>query len=187
MFRRIAVGDVMTRNFSCIKPNATLRDCAKLMVKKRVNSLPITEGKRLIGFVTARDILWAITKKPKISLKSVKALGIATKKVAVIKPSADVSQALYKMKKTGFRRLPVLSKGDVVGIITLKDILRIDPNIYHKMADIDNIREETEKLKRLSNPDEWDSEGLCDECGAFAALLKVEGRPLCPDCRDELY
>ena len=49
------------------------------------------------------------------------------------------------------------------------------------------IKEETAKISKTAAPEEWDSEGLCDECNSFSPLLKVEGRLLCPDCRDELY
>lgn len=187
MFHRIAVGDIMTRKLTSVKPGTNLQLCAKEMVKQRVNSLPITEGKKLVGFLTARDILWTITKKPKINLQEIKAINIATKKVAVVKPSADIRQALDKMKKYGFRRLPVISRGNIVGIVTLKDLLRVDPDIYKEIGELDMIREESAKLKNLSMQKEWDAEGLCAECDAFAPLLKVEGRLLCPDCRDELY
>jgi CBS domain-containing protein len=187
MFRRIAVGDIMTKNLASVKPATNLHQCAKELVKQRVNTLLITDGKRLLGILTARDILWTITKKPKVKLNNIKAMDIATKKVAVIKPSSDIGQAIHKMKKLGFRRLPVLSRGEVVGLVTLKDILRIDPNMYQEVGELDMIREQTEKLKKLALPEEWDAEGLCEECDSFAPLLKVEGRLLCPDCRDELF
>jgi len=184
--RRVAVGDIMTRNFVSVKPITNLLDCSKEMVKKRVNSLLITEGKKLLGILTARDVLWTITKKPGINLRELDALEVATKKIAVIKPSADIAQALGKMKSYGFKRLPVISKGEVVGIITLKDILRIDPNLYNQLGELLEVREAMEKSKKISEA-EYETEGFCDECGSFSDLLKVEGRVLCPDCRDELY
>ena len=187
MFRRIAVGDIMTRKYAFVKPSTNLQLCAKKIVSQRVNNLLVTEGKKLVGIITARDILWTITKKPKIDLKSLNAIDIASKKVAVIKPSADVDQAVDKMKKLGFRRLPVLSKGILVGIVTLKDILKIDPTIYRETGELTKIREEAEKLKKLSSSDDWETEGLCEECDAFSSLLKVEGKLLCQDCRNELF
>jgi CBS domain-containing protein len=189
MFRRIAVGDIMTRKPATVKPSADLHACAKEFVKQRVNSLLLTEGKKLVGILTARDILWTLTKKPKEELKNIKAIDVASKKVAVIKPSADIDQAVNKMKKVGFRRLPVISKGALVGIVTLRDILRIDPTIYREVSEITKIREESEKLRKIKAQEEenWDAEGICEECDSFAPLLKVESRLLCPDCRDELY
>lgn len=183
---RVAVGDVMTRNFVSVSPEMNLLNCAREMVKRRVDSLLIARGKKLVGIITSRDILWAITKKPGLNLKDMKVVDIATKKVAVIKPSSDISQALHKMKKYGFRRLPVLTKGDLVGLLTLKDILRIDPTLYNQLGELASIKEETQKLNKLRT-DEIETDGICEECEAFSTLLKVDGRMLCPDCREELY
>jgi len=183
--RRVAVGDIMTVNFVSEKPNASLFECAKELVKKRVNSIILADGSRLKGIITSTDILWAITKKPNINLKKIKAIDIATKKVAVIKPSADINQALAKMRAYNFRRLPVLSKGELIGVITLKDILKVDPTLYTETGELHQIREEEIKLKKANIS--WPLEGLCDNCGAFSELLKVEGLLLCEDCRDDLH
>ncbi len=184
--RKVAVGEIMTRNYTSVKPNTDLLEAARCMVKENVGSLVIVEGKKLIGIITQKDILWAITKKPGLNLKEVRCSEIAARKVAVIKPSADIAQAFLKMRQYGFRRLPVVSRGEIVGLLTLKDILKVEPAFYSKAGELVNVREESEKLKRVSE-DEWDSEGFCDECGSFADLLKVNSRVLCPDCRDELY
>ena len=95
---RVAVGDAMTRNFVSVKPQSSLFECAKTIVKnKGIDSLIVSEGKKLLGILTSHDILWAIIKTSSVNLKQIKAIDIATKKVAVIKPSADISDALQKM------------------------------------------------------------------------------------------
>lgn len=187
MAGRIAVGDIMTRNFVRVSPETNLLICAKEMVRSRVNSLLITRGDKLLGIITARDILWAITKKQGLKLKEMISSEIATKKIAVIKPSADINQALSKMKNYGFRRLPVISKGRLVGMVTLKDILRIDPSLYSQIEHLAEIREESRKLEKAKFINKFPVEGLCEECGSFSEMLNVEGRMLCPDCRNELY
>ncbi len=177
----------MTRHFSSITPDTNLLECARRMVKEDVTSLLVVEDKKLRGILTQTNILWALTKKPGIDLKTVKAIDVAARKVAVIKPSADLVQAFQKMKRFGFRRLPVLSRGEVVGLLTIKDILKVEPEFYTKASVLFDVREEAQKLRRISQPEETESEGFCDNCGAFADLLKVETRMLCPDCRDELF
>lgn len=187
MFRKIPVGDVMTRHFAAVEPQMHLLDCARRMVKDGVTSLLLVKNKKLIGIVTQTDILWAITKKPSLDLKTVKASDVATRKVAVIKPSADLAQAFQKMKRLGFRRLPVLSRGEVVGLLTLKDILRVEPEFYTRVGTLLDVREEAEKLRRVSQTEEVESEGFCDVCGSFSDLLLVDGQVLCVDCREELF
>jgi len=184
--RRISVGDIMTRNFVSARPEASLHECSRIMAKERVDSLLITEKKHLIGILTARDILWAITKKSGLDLKKIRGMDIATKKLAVIKPSADMSQAIKKMRLLNFRRLPVLSNSEVIGVVTLKDILAIEPSLYAEMHSLmDEIREEERKVERAGAP--WPLEGLCDNCGALSDLLKVNEILLCQDCREEMY
>ncbi len=183
--RRISVGDIMTRNPLTASPVDSLFECAKKMVKNRVDSLLIAKNKRLFGILTSRDILWTITKKPSIDLRKISSIEIATKKVAVIKPSAEVSHAIKKMKALNFRRLPVLSRGELIGVITLKDILRIEPTMYSEVQEMMGIREEERKLKELGIT--WPLEGFCDNCGAFSDLLKVDSKLLCSDCREDLY
>ena len=156
------------------------------MAKNRVNSLLVAENKRLFGILTARDILWIITKKPNIDLTKIRSIDVATKKIAAIKPSADISEALSKMRESNFRRLPVLSHSELIGVVTLKDILVVEPSLYSEVRDIiDSGKEEDRKLKTAGK--QWPTEGLCENCGAFSELLNVEGRLLCPDCRDEIY
>ncbi|MFH1585977.1 MAG: CBS domain-containing protein [archaeon] len=176
----------MTRNFISVEPTASLHECAKKMAKQRVDSLLITKDKHLIGILTSRDILWAITKKPHLDMKKMRGVDIAKRKLAVIKPSTDISQAIQKMQSSNFRRLSVLSRGELIGVVTLKDILAIAPELYSEIKNItDYIREEERKLSQAGA--EWPLEGLCENCGAFSDLLKVEGQLLCADCREEMY
>lgn len=187
MLKKVAVGDVMTRNFVAVTPATDLLECARRMVKEDVTSLLVVEDKKLKGILTQTNILWALTKKPDINLRSVKALDIAARKVAVIKPSADLAQAFQKMRRYGFRRLPVLSRGEVIGLLTIKDILKVEPEYYSKVVNLFDVREEAQKMRRARASEELESEGFCDNCGTFSDLLKVENQNLCPDCRDELY
>ncbi|MDO8459897.1 MAG: CBS domain-containing protein [Nanoarchaeota archaeon] len=182
--RSILVGDVMTRNFVSIKPNKSLYDCAKLMEKEDVNSLVVSEGIRLLGILTSRDILRTITKKPLVDLKRITAIDIAIRRVAVIKPSADISEAIIKMRALNFRRLPVVTEGKLIGVITLKDILSAEPGLYEDIRPLMEIREEEQKNRQLSS--NWSVEGICDNCGALTDLSAVDGLLICSDCRDEV-
>jgi CBS domain-containing protein len=183
--RRIAVGDVMTRNFIHVTPKSSLHECAKKIVRNGLNTLPVINSNKLVGLITSRDILWAITKKPNINLKKIMAMEIAKRKVAVIKPSLEISQAIQKMRTYNFRTLPVLSKGKIIGIVNLRDILKIEPELYPEIGELYQIKEEERKLKQTN--EEWPLEGFCDNCGAFNELLKVYDQLLCPDCREELF
>jgi len=181
----VKVGDIMTREFISVKPDTSVLDCAKKMVKKRVGSLVLKEDDKLKGLLTERDIIWAMTKKSKKELHKIKASEIAPKKLVTIKPSADLYQALQKMKRTKYRWLPVTLKGKVIGFLTLKDILRIEPSLFDTAAEIMQIREESDKLKRRKAGVGF-KEGLCEDCTNFSILYKIDGRWICESCKDAM-
>jgi len=121
----IKVGDIMTRDFVSAKPDISVLQAIKLMVKKRVGSLILEEKNILKGILTEKDILWALSKKnSKKDLSKINAIEICTKKITTIKPSADIVDAIRLMRKAKFRRLPVTIKKRVIGLLTEKDILR---------------------------------------------------------------
>lgn len=182
---RVSVGDIMTRDFVSVPASENVLECIKKFVKYKVNSLLVIDSKKLVGILTSTDVFRETIKGKIINLSKVRAIDVATKKVAVIKPSADIYQALLKMKELNFRRLPVLTNGRLIGVITLKDILKIAPELYSDLGELAFVREEEQKLKKLEKP--WLMEGFCEECGAFSDLLKVEEKLLCLDCREELY
>lgn len=177
----IKVGDLMTRNFIHVSPDTNLKECARTMVKKRVGSLIIKEGDKLKGILTEKDIIWAIVKKSKNDLKNIKAKALMRRKVVTIKPGADITDAVTKFKKKKVRRLPVVENGRLIGFLTTKDILKIDPGLFQSIAETIKIREETEKLKR-KDIEAPRKQGICEECGEYEILYHDEAQWLCDKC-----
>lgn len=182
----IKVGDIMTRNFVSVKPDTPISECAKEMVKKHVGSLVVKDQQHLRGILTERDIVWAVVKKQ--NLNNIKAKDIMTQRVVSITPAKDLSEAIDRIRKTRFRILPVVVKGRAIGVITVKDILRIQPTLAESLRESIEIKEETEKIKRskaaLTGETSWIKEGECSECGAYGLLYNMDNRLLCESCRD---
>lgn len=178
----VSVGDLMTRNFIYVAPETNLKKCAKRMIKKRVGSLIIKDDKKLRGILTEKDIVWAVVKKSKKDLKNILAKDLMKRKVHTIKPSADIAEALKKFKKKKIRRLPVVENKKVIGMLTIKDILKVDPGLYELISENMKIKEETEKLKHSPKLRAERKQGICEECGEFELLLNDEGQWLCDDC-----
>lgn len=149
----IKVGDVMTRNFSYCDPETDVLKAVKLMIKNKIGSLVVKKNNELKGIITEWDILWALSKKR--NLEGIKVGEIMSKRVVTISPSKDLYDAIIKMKKNGVRRLPVVEKGKVIGLITWKDIIKIAPTLFDLMLDQIRIREETEKLKKAGKEEEY--------------------------------
>lgn len=182
--KKILVLDIMTREPIGVQPDADLLLCARKMIKEKIHSLVIVDKKELKGFVSQRDILWAIVKKSRADLSKIKAIDISPRKIVHISPSSTLHKAVIKMKKSKFYKLPVVKEKKLVGLITIKDILNFHPEVYSEFDEFSKIREETEKLKRMKRAKE-ESEGMCDECGNFDILFDVGGELICETCRNQ--
>ena len=168
----IKVGDVMTRNYTHSAPDISVLAAVNLMVKKRVGSLILEENGVLKGILTEKDIMWALTKKNDLS--KVKAKDICTRKITTIRPSADIYEAVRLMKKAKFRRLPVVIKKKIIGYLTLKDILRIQPELF-EIARYGYEKKEVGKMI---------VEGICEKCERLDLLYNKRGRMLCSECEE---
>jgi CBS domain-containing protein len=182
---KILVSDIMTREPIVASPDANLLECAKKMVQKKTGSLLLVDKKRLVGLISRHDILWALIKKSKEDLSKIEARDISPKKIAVIKPSATLDDALKKMKESKFERLPVVDNNELVGIITVKDILSFNPEIYPELEEFAEIREESRKLKLVKKAKERPTlqEGVCEECGNYGPLERSKGMLVCSSCK----
>ncbi len=167
----IKVGDVMERNFISVKPDISVLAAVDLMVRKRVGSLILQEKEMLKGILTEKDVMWALSKKRDLS--DIKAIDICTRKITTIRPSADIYQAVRAMRKAKYRRLPVVVKNKVIGYLTLKDILRIQPELFE-------IAREGYAKKEVGN---IIKEGICERCERYDLLFKIKDRLLCADCK----
>jgi len=183
----VKVGDVMTRNFVSVKPDVTVAQCSKEMISKKVGSLVVKTGNKLDGILTEGDIVKVIASNRDFS--KMKAKDIMTKKIATIGPSADIYDALNVMKQKKIRWLPVTIKDEVIGMLTIKDILRIEPSLFDIVSEMNPIREEMEKMKaiktRKGGGETWIKEGECDECESYGMLYNINGRMVCEECKEE--
>jgi len=185
MTTALKVGDIMTKNFVHLKPNASLMDCAKTMIKKRVGSILLKENENIKGIITEKDIVWALTKKGVKNFEEITAQDLATKKVITIKPESTLQEAIEKMTNKKIRRLPVVANKKIIGYITLKDILKFKPSLFESLNEFHLIKEEAEKIERSKTAMKGNFiKGSCEECGNFDVLEEIDGRLICESCRD---
>ena len=110
------VSEVMNKAI-VVEENISLRDAAKIMSDKNIGSLIIMKNEKIIGIITERDIM-----------KNVGRLGekipqVMTKNVVTIEANETIDNAASIMAKNKIKRLPVLKKGSLAGIVTATDIL----------------------------------------------------------------
>ncbi|MEM5797843.1 MAG: CBS domain-containing protein [Candidatus Aenigmatarchaeota archaeon] len=126
------VKDVMNRDVKTIKKGQTIKDAAELMSRFRIGSLIVVDDSRVIGIITERDILNAISQRRDIYETHVE--DIMTKKVIMVDPELDINEAVDIMLEKKIKKLPVLKGNRLVGIITATDICAAEPKIIENLA-----------------------------------------------------
>jgi CBS domain-containing protein len=115
------VKQIMTPLISKISVDSNVTDAAILMDSKNIGSLPVEENGTLIGMVTERDLLKKIVAKG-IDPKITQVGEIMSSPLITIESEKSVDEANALMAQNKIRRLPVVSQGKIVGIITLRDV-----------------------------------------------------------------
>ena len=102
-------------------PETTLQDVSELMLAAKVGSVGVVEGRELIGIITERDILRAGADAVDTSREIVR--DWMTSDPDVFSPDVDVRESAEWLLETGYRHMPVMEDGELLGIVSIKDIL----------------------------------------------------------------
>lgn len=138
------VADAMTQEPVTISPKKTLRDAAKIMAKEHVGALLVKEDDKIIGILTEQDVVRkGVARSGNTALKKVKE--IMETNLTTTTPDEDIFEALRIMRDYNIRHLPVMHQGNFVGLVTLKDILKIEPDLYEIMVERIELREAERK------------------------------------------
>jgi CBS domain-containing protein len=182
---KLLVKDIMSSPAVTIEENASVNRVASLMDKHDLGCIIVTaKGAKPIGIITERDLVVRVLAK-NVKPDTFKAKEVMTSPLMTIEPDATISDAAKQMSKLDIRRLGVIYKGQLVGIISSKDVLSVMPELLETiqekaMIEGENMAEEAEKE---STP----LAGYCDHCGVWSdSLIEVNGEFLCEDCKGEL-
>ncbi|MGD9892668.1 MAG: CBS domain-containing protein [Dehalococcoidia bacterium] len=115
------VREMMTDNPESVEAEATVQEAAGIMQKLNVGSVPVVSGGRVAGIVTDRDItIRLIAENRRPSQTPVRQ--IATPDPLTVTPDTALSEASKLMAEHQIRRLPVVSDGSLVGMLSLGDV-----------------------------------------------------------------
>jgi len=146
--------DIMTNKPVTASKDMTLKDAATLMNKEDVNSILIVENELPVGIVTDEDI---VRKCVAVGLdsKKLKLKDIASTTLITIGPEEDIYHALELMREHNIRQLPVVDK-KLVGFLTVKSILKIQPDLVDLWMEKYEVREESRRLQEMEEMAEDD-------------------------------
>lgn len=151
MESRYKVSDIMTRSPATITAELTVKEAAKKMTEKKVGSLLVVQEKKLTGLITEKDIVIKVASTDaKASDFLVADVMTPIKELITTTSNQGIDIAIMLMKDNDVRRLPVIDGEELTGIITSKDILKIEPELFEHVYSNFDIREKDRKLKILN-------------------------------------
>lgn len=182
---KMLVKDIMSSPVVTLDEDATSNKVASLMDENDLGCVIIlNKAEKPVGIITERDLVIRVLSKNLVP-DAIKAKEIMTAPLVTIQPEETISEAARRMSRLDIRRLGVIYKNNLVGVISSRDILGVMPELIE-------IIQETTRLEDAVQAEETKDEeaplsGYCDRCGVFSENLKdVDGQNLCEDCRIEL-
>jgi CBS domain-containing protein len=120
------VAECMTQEVETITADQSIREAAQFMLRADAGAMPVSDGDRLIGMVTDRDITVRATAEGRGPDTPVR--DVMTDEILFCFDDEEVEQVALKMSDRQVRRMPVLSREDqsLVGIVSLGDLSRSD-------------------------------------------------------------
>lgn len=189
----IRIEAVMTKSPIVIAPEAKVSEAAALMLERRISGLPVVDtGNMLVGIVTEGDFLrrgelgterqrsWLqdwLASPGKLAEDYIRTHGrrideVMTTSLVTISPTASLSEAVDLMERRDVKRLPVVSEGLLVGIVSRADVLRALsqylPNSTSTASDLEILKAVEEQFLKQS----WSENGSirCDVVDGVAEL-----------------
>jgi CBS domain-containing protein len=112
---------IMNKNVISVKTSAKISDAIELMKEKNLGGLPVVDYENHVrAIITERDIANLFADR----ISGIKVSQLMSETVITALPKTTIFEAERTMATQGFRRLPIISDGKVIGIITAMDIIR---------------------------------------------------------------
>jgi CBS domain-containing protein len=118
------VSDLRPHELFTAQADETLEVAADRMSWHQVGALPVLEGQRLVGIVTERDLTAALAEGADAEVTPVS--DYMTPAPEVLRPDNELADAAHLMLELGIRHLPVVRSGQLIGVLSMRDVLDAD-------------------------------------------------------------
>lgn len=123
----VTVNEVLaSKQFGLIhtNPDVIVKDAMNLMIEKHIHCLVVYENEKMCGIISDRDYAHKIVAKG-LDPEQVKVGDIMTRNVITINRAASIADCMKIMSEHRFRHLPVAEGEDIVGMISMTDVMRV--------------------------------------------------------------
>lgn len=189
------VADVMVREVASVTPDTPVREVASLMLEKRISGVPVVDAmRRVVGIVSEGDFL----RRPEIGTDHVpagwlslflsdeeRARGfvkshgrmareVMTQPAICVAPDAPLPEVVRLMERHRIKRLPVVERGKLAGIVTRIDLLRAVVSRPPESSAAVSDRELCERIDTLLRSEDW-AEGAVVYVKAQSGVVQLWG------------
>jgi len=146
----LKVEDVMTKEIITIDENATVKEAADIMDKNDISCLIARRNGRAIGIITERDLLKRIIVEAKNPEKT-KVKAVMSSPLEVVAVGTELETALRLMFLKKIKKLPVVNKETILGLVSLTDIARCQPTVITLLKSLAAARDTPKSMKKVLN------------------------------------
>lgn len=119
-----SVRDIMSKDVQSVTENTSLKDSAQLLKTRDIGSVPVVEGRKIVGILTDRDIAIRGVAEGR-DPGSTRVSDVMSKDVVTVREDADLQEAERLMHDHQLRRLPVVNgQGEIVGYLAMAKVAR---------------------------------------------------------------
>jgi CBS domain-containing protein len=111
------------REVATVSADARLSEAVRILGEKRIGALPVVEGGRIVGIMSERDLIYCL-KDHGAEVLEWPVSRVMTSPAITVDPSTQVLSALALITQKRVRHLPVVSGGELVGIVSIGDLVK---------------------------------------------------------------
>ena len=142
------VEDVMVDKVITIEADATVHEAVRIMNKHEIGCLIAVLKGKPVGIITERDMLKRVLAKS-VDPEKVTVSDIMSAPLVVGKPGMEIENAVKLMFKTKIKKLPVVHRGRLLGLVTLTDITRFQPHMIRILKKLSVTELPPKRLKKV--------------------------------------
>jgi CBS domain-containing protein len=144
----LKVEDVMVQDVVTIDVNATVKKAVEIMNREEIGCLIVTKKEKAVGIVTERDMLNRVLARSR-DIENTRVVEIMSSPLIVADPKMSLEEAARLMFKMKVKKLAITSNGSLVGLLTLTDIARFQPQIIKLLKKQYQIEQAPKRMQKV--------------------------------------
>jgi len=146
----LKVEDVMVESVITVDADSSVMKAVKIMNEHEIGCLVVTRKGKAVGIITERDLLRRVIAKSK-NPSRIKVREIMTKPLIAGQPDMDLEDATRLMFEKKIKKLPVVEHGRLLGLITLTDVARFQPQMIKILKKLSNRVAAPRRMEKVMN------------------------------------